>query len=107
MINKLCKVDVSWRTQKVVLQWEIDTVQQFFNLSEDHTDKFIALLDTVPPRASRLSRRHWNKLIRNLQRKLPAIYGAAGMFDRLQNALKTAQGRQISLSVPFHNALTI
>ena len=106
-LKKLSKGDAAWSTQKVVLGWAINTVKQVLTLPDDHKTNLLDLLDTIPPSASRCSRRRWKKLLRTLRSTVPAIAGAAGMFTRLQHDLKTAKGRRIKLTTPVHEELTV
>ena len=105
--KKLRKGDAAWSTQKVVLGWAIDTVNQFLTLPDDRKNNLLALIKTIPPSASRCSRRRWHKLLDTLRSTVLAIAGAAGMFTRLQHALKTSKGRQIKLYTPVHEELTV
>ena len=106
-LKNLRKGDAAWSTQKVVLGWAIDTVKQLLTLPDDRKTNLLALLDTILPSASRCSRRRWHKLLETLRSTVPAISGAAGMFTRLQHALKTAKGRRINLPTPVHEELTV
>ena len=99
-LKKLRKGDATWSTKKVILGWAIDTAKQVLTLPEDRKASLLALLDTVPPSASRCSRRCWHKLLGTLRSTVPAIAGAAGMFSRLQHALKKANGQRINLTPP-------
>ena len=62
-LKKLRKGNAAWSTKKVVLGWAIDTVKQVLTLPDDCKSGLLALLDTVPPSASRCSRRRWYKLL--------------------------------------------
>ena len=106
-LKKLCKGDAAWSTQKVVLGWAINTVKHVLTLLADRKTNILALLDIIPPSASRCSQQRWHKLLGTLSSTVPAIAGAAGMFTRLQHALKTAKGRRINLTTPFHEELTV
>ena len=106
-LKKLRKGDTAWSTQKVVLRWTIDTVKQVLTLPDDRNTNLLAMLDTTTPIARRCSRRRWHKLLGTLRSTVPAIAGAAGMFTRLQNALKTAKGRRINLTTPVHKELNV
>ena len=99
-LKKLCKGDAAWSTKKVILGWAIDTAKRVLTLPEDRKANLLALLDTVPPSASRCSRRRWHKLLGTLWSTAPAISGAAGMFTRLQHALKKVNGQRINLTPP-------
>ena len=106
-LKKLCKGDAAWSTKKVILGWAIDTAKQVLTLPDDRKSSLLALLDTAPPSASRYSRRRWHKLLGTLWSTVPAITGVAGIFTRLQHALKTAKGRRINLTTPVHEELTV
>ena len=106
-LKKLRKGDAAWSTMKVILGWAIDTAKQVLTLPEDRKSSLLALLDTVPPIASRCSRRRWHKLLGTLRSTVPAIVGAAGMFTRLQHALKKANGQRINLTPPVKEELTV
>ena len=106
-LKKFRKADATWSTQKVVLGWAIDTVKQVVILPDERKTNLLALLDTIPPSASRCSQRCWHKLLGIICSTVPAIAGAAGMFTRLQHALKTAKGRRINLTTAFHEELTV
>ena len=101
-LKKLRKGNIARSTQKVFLGWAIDTVKQVLNLPADRKTNLRALLDTTPPSAIQFSRRRWHKLLGNLRSTVPAMAGAAGMFTRLQHALKTAKGRRINMTTPLH-----
>ena len=104
-LKKLRKGDATWSTQKVVLGWTIDTVKKVLTLPEDFKSNLIALLNTIPPSASRCSQQRWHKLLGTLRSTVPAIAGAAVMFTRLQHAIITAKWRRINLSTPVHAEL--
>ena len=104
-LKNLRKGDAAWSMQKVVLRWVIDTVKQILTLPDDRKRNLLSLIDTIPPRASRCSRSCWYKLLGTLRSTVPAIAGAAGIFTRLQHALRTAKGLQINLSTPVHAEL--
>ena len=106
-LKKIRKGNAAWSTQKVVLGWAINTVKQVLTLPDDRKTNLLALLDTTPPSASRCSRRRWHKLLVTLRSTVPAIAGAAGMFTRLQHALKTAKGFRINMTTPVHEELTV
>ena len=106
-LQKLCKSDAAWSTKKVILSWAIDTEKQVLTLPEDRKAILLALLYTVPPGASRCSRRCWRKLLGTLRSTVPAIAGVAGMFTRLQHALKKANGQRINLTPPVKEELTV
>ena len=59
-LKKLRKGDAAWSTKKVILGWAIDTAKQVLTLPEDRKSSLPALLDTIPPSASRCSRRRWH-----------------------------------------------
>ena len=99
-LKKPRKGDAAWSTKKVTLGWAIDTAKQVITLPEDQKAILLALLDTVPPGASRCSQRRWHKFIGTLRSTVPAIAGAAGMFTRLQHALKRTNGLRINLTTP-------
>ena len=101
-LKKLYKGDAALSTQKVVLGWAINTVKQVLTLPADRNTNLLSLLDTIPPSASRYSRRRWYKLLGTLRSTIPAIAGAAGMFTRLQHALKTTKGHRINLTTPVY-----
>ena len=105
--KKLCKGDTAWSTQKDVLGWAIDTVKQVLTLPEYCKRNILSLLDTIPPSASRCSRRRCHKILGTLRSTVPDIAGAAGMFTRLQYALRMAKGRRINLSTPVYAELTL
>ena len=90
--------DAAWSTQKFVLEWKIDIVKQVLTLLEDCKRNLLSLLNTIPPSASRCSQRRWHKLLGTLRITVPTIAGTAGMFTRLQYALRMAKGRRINLS---------
>ena len=54
-LKKLRKGDADRSTQKVVLGWVIDTVKQVLSLPDERKTNILALLDTIPPSASRCS----------------------------------------------------
>ena len=93
--------------KKVILGWAIDTAKQVLTLPEDRKSSLLALLDTVPPGASRCSQRRWHKLIGTPWSTVPAIAGAAGIFTRLQLALKRENGRRINLTTHLKEELTV
>ena len=75
-------------------------MKQVLTLPDDRKTNLLALLKNIPPSASLCFKKRWHKLLGTLRITVPAIPGAAGMFTRLQHALKTAKGRQINLSTP-------
>ena len=52
-LKKLRKGDAAWSTKKVIPGWAIDTAKKVLTLPEDRKASLLALLDTVPPSASR------------------------------------------------------
>ena len=106
-IKKTHKGDAALSTQKFVLGWAIDTFKQVLTLPEERKRNLLALLDTIPLSASQCSWRRWHKLLGTLRSTVPDIAGAAGMFTRLQHALKTAKGHRINLTTPVHEELTV
>ena len=106
-LKKLRKGDNAWITKKVILGWTIDTAKQVITIPEDRKSSLLDLLDTAPPSASQFSRRRWHKLLGTLRSTVPAIAGAAGMFTRLQHALKRANGRRIILTTPVQKESTV
>ena len=101
-IKKLCKVNAAWSTQKVILGWAVDTVQQVRTLPLDHKEKLTSLLDSFTLGERKCACRHWHRLLGTLHITVLTIAVAAGMFFWIQHALKTANGRQISVSYPIH-----
>ena len=84
--KKLCKGYAVWNMHKVVLKWSINTAKQVLTLPDDFNSNLFSLIDTIPPSASRCSRRSWHKLLGNLRITVPDIAGAAGIFTRLHHA---------------------
>ena len=56
-LKKPRKGDAAWITQKVVLGWDIDTVKQVLTLLDYHKINLLTMINTIPPSASRCSRR--------------------------------------------------
>ena len=54
-LKKLRKGDAACSTKKVILGWAIDTAKQVLTLPDDRKSSRLALLDIVPPSASRYS----------------------------------------------------
>ena len=52
-LKKIRKVDAAWSTQKVILGWAINTVKQVLTLPAYRKINLLALLDAIPPSASR------------------------------------------------------
>ena len=53
MLKKTYTGDTTWSTQKVVLGWAINTIQQVLKLPNDYKGKIIALLYTISTSARR------------------------------------------------------
>ena len=82
-------------------------MKQVLTLPDNRKTNLLAMLKTIHPSASQCSWRRWHKILGTLRITFPAIEGTAGMFTRLQHALKTAKGHRINLSTPVHKELTI
>ena len=63
--------------------------------------------DKRPPRAARVSKHKWFRLLGLLRSGVPTISGAAVMFIRLQHALKTSDNRRVLLTPKVHDDLNL
>ena len=106
-LKNLRKGDGACSKHKSVLGWVIDTVKKVLTLPDDCKCNILSLLNTILPSSSRYSCWRCHKLLGTLCSTVPATARAAGMFTRLQHALRTAKGSRINLSTPVHAELTL
>ena len=87
-IKKFLKGDAWWTTRKIMLGWIIDTIRRTIELPPHRILRLREILGSVSPLQTKISVKHWHKIIGELRSMAIAIPGAQGMFSLLQEAFR-------------------
>ena len=88
--KNLRKGGAAWSTNKMVMGWDLDTLENQLRLMPKHERKVRAPFDTILAAAHQVSLRKWRHLLGLLRSFTPDVAGAQGMFTRIQHALRQA-----------------
>ena len=91
-LKNLTKIDTNWITKKTVLGWDIDMVKKLLPLIQSRRDRISSIPESIPQRASILSKHKWFCLLGILRSAAPEISGVVGMFIQIHNELNTSGG---------------
>ena len=92
LAKKIHQGDATWSIKKVVLAWELDTRRHHLSLTPNKKVRVKAALDVIPSRTHRVSLCKQKRLLVILWSITPAVVGAHGVFNQLQNALTQDKG---------------
>ena len=97
-VKKLTQGDAHWSTQKTILGWNVDTVDETMQLPPHRVQRLHDLLATVQPPRKRISLREWHRLLGELRSMEPGLPGSRGLFSILQNALSRGDSHRLRLN---------
>ena len=96
-LKKLLKGDSSWSTRKVILGWLLDTIRQTIELPAHRKQEIARLFHDLASR-TRVTEKHWHKILGKLRFISVAIPGSAGLFSALQLALQRSSHGRIRIT---------
>ena len=94
-VKKMLKGDAAWATQKRILGWDVDTVQETLGLPPHWLEHLYALLDCIGPPHKQVSVRVWHQLMGELRSMSPALLGFRGLFSLFQHSLSQADQHRV------------
>ena len=97
-VKKLLQGDAHWDTRKLILGWQLDTVEGTLGLPPHRVAWLYKLLDTVQPPRKRLPLKEWHKLLGELRSMAPGLPGSRGLFSVLQDALSRGDKHRLRLN---------
>ena len=103
--KKLGQENGAWSTQKIVLGWDIDTINHLLRLPPRRQENVAAALEAIPRKAHSTSLGKWRKILGLLRSITTAIARSRGMFTRVQHALKRVTGRHVQLTADVYDDL--
>ena len=87
-LKKLRKGDATWSTRKIMLGWQLDTVQGTIALPTHRIERLHTILNSVRPKQKVIATKDWHKVLGELRSMALAIPGARGLFSILQEAFR-------------------
>ena len=97
-VKKLLQGDAHWDTRKLILGWQLDTVEGTLGLPPHRIVRLYELLDAVQPPRKRLSMKEWHKLLGELRSMAPGLPGSRGLFSVPQDALSRGDKGRVRLN---------
>ena len=88
LVKKLLKGDGTWDTQKIILDWILDTVNGTIKLPLHRVARLNAILASVTPKMKVITVQQWHKILEELRFMSIVIPGARGLFSLLQEAFR-------------------
>ena len=87
-IKKMKKGDARWTTKKVMLGWELDTVDKTIRLPPHRVERLREILSSIKPKQRAILTKDWHKIVGELRSMALALPGSLGLFSLLQEAFR-------------------
>lgn len=106
-LKKLIKGDGTWTTNKVMLGWEVDTINKTITLPPHRVERLQEILHAIRPDQRYVPTQQWHKLLGELRSMAIALPGAKGLFSILQEAFRHEETsrKRLRLSATLHGFL--